>query len=274
MNKKSKIISHLMLVLGFSINSITGNSQSMYASFNLGYGLGSGTQSYTNRTVTNNSDILETINISLGKGINATGTFGYILSDNISAEIGVAYLISAKQEVFNNNLTRPRTRVEEYAGSMLKLNPTVVFSMPMQGSLQPYAKLGVVLGFGNSKYTYTNDDPTNNRLDIDEWKFNGGLGIGLNSAFGVYYSLNDNMKLFAELNITSLNYAPTNGELVTSTSNGVDQLPSLDTIDKEIIFVDPLDNNINISITNPDQALKVKLPYGSTGVNIGVTYNF
>ncbi|MDH5365785.1 MAG: hypothetical protein OEW67_02305, partial [Cyclobacteriaceae bacterium] len=108
----------------------------------------------------------------------------------------------------------------------------------------------------------------------EEWKFKGGLGIGLNSGFGTFYSLSDKMRLFGEFNITALNYAPKEGELITATRNGVDELPGLDTIDKEISFVETVDNNANIPITSPNQVLQLKLPYGSIGINFGVIISF
>ena len=275
MKKMIQKISKATLVLGLSMMAINGFAQGMYGSVRVGYNFPSGAQTLsTNTTTTATTDISEPVDISLGQGVNVAATFGYSLSDNIAAELGVNYLLSSAQTAIDNDETRPRIRTEEYAGTMIQINPALVFSIPMDGSLQPYAKVGAVLGIGSTKYTFTNDDISNNNLDIEEWKFSGGLGLGFNTGFGAYYSLNDKMKLFGELNITSLTYAPTKGELITATSNGADQLPGLDTIDKEIIFVDRVDNNANIPNASPDEALKMKLPYGSVGINVGINISF
>ena len=265
----------MLVVAVLSMAAASGYAQGMYGSVRVGYNFPSGAQTLaTNTTTTATSDISEPVDISLGQGVNVAATFGFALNDNMAAEVGVNYLISSAQTAIDNDLTRPRIRTEEYAGTMVQINPALVFSIPMEGSLQPYAKVGAVLGIGSTKYTFTNDDISNNNLSIDEWKFNGGLGLGFNTGFGAYYSLSDNMKLFGELTITSLTYAPTKGERITSTRNGADELPGLDTIDKEIIFVDALDNNANIPNASPDEALKVKLPYGSAGINVGITISF
>jgi hypothetical protein len=54
----------------------------------------------------------------------------------------------------------------------------------------------------------------------------------------------------------------------------VDLLPSFDPIVKEIQFVDSYveDDNIHPSITEPAKALKIKFPFSSAGIQIGLKY--
>jgi hypothetical protein len=67
---------------------------------------------------------------------------------------------------------------------------------------------------------------------------------------------------------------PTKGTITKYTEDGVDLLPSFDPIDKEIQFVDSYveDDNIQPSITEPAKALKIKFPFSSAGIHIGIKY--
>ncbi|MDH5609366.1 MAG: outer membrane beta-barrel protein [Cyclobacteriaceae bacterium] len=263
-----------LILLVFGVLAFTGVSgQGLYAKFNAGYGFESGAQSLlSDRTITANNDYEETINVSFGKGFSLNGGIGFNMSDNISLELNVGYLMSGTQMGTFSDTTRSRERITELGARVLKVNPTAIFSIPMESGIQPYVKLGIVTGFGKVIGTFTNTN--NGNVDIDEWHYSGGMSLGINSGFGALYSLSDNMKLFGEMEFTSLTYAPTKGELVFSTTNGVDNIPALDVIDKEVIYMDQIDHNVNINVTNPDQDVKTKYPFGSVAINVGIRFNF
>ena len=104
--------------------------------------------------------------------------------------------------------------------------------------------------------------------------FNGGIATGFTTTIGASYALNDKISLFGDLNFVNMSYSPTKGMITKYTEDGVDLLPSLDPIDKEIQFVDSYveDDNIQPSITEPTKALKIKFPFSSAGIHIGIKY--
>jgi hypothetical protein len=102
------------------------------------------------------------------------------------------------------------------------------------------------------------------------------MAIGFNASAGVLYSLTDNISFFGEMNIVNMSYAPTKAELTEATHNGINNLPTMKTIDKKTEFV----NNYTESNTTapldsqPAKELKQKFPYGSFGLNIGLRISF
>lgn len=82
--------------------------------------------------------------------------------------------------------------------------------------------------------------------------------------------------LFAECAANCQNWAPTKGELTKSMQNGVDQLPNMDKVDKEVEFVNSYTEGSN-TVNNPNEPtteLKFFMPFSSIGLNIGIVMRF
>ncbi|RLD60921.1 MAG: hypothetical protein DRJ05_03670 [Bacteroidetes bacterium] len=250
----------------------TGNlfAQGAYVNINAGYGFSMSSQNidgFYNETSGSNSSTIEQVNVSLGKGLNFGGTFGFMFNDNVGAELGVSYLMGGKA-----------TAKDEYTGgttdytmssNMLRFIPSVVIAAGTDG-IDPYAKFGVIVGSGSIKYDY--EDVDDGDIGIMKKKMNGGMALGLNAAIGANFEISDFMSFFAEINMVNMSYAPTKGEVTEATYNGVDMLPNLTTSDKEVEFVDSYTRNYENppSDSQPSQELKTKYPFGSVGVNVGL----
>jgi hypothetical protein len=154
---------------------------------------------------------------------------------------------------------------------MTRINPQIVLSMEAN-KITPYAKVGLLLGMGSMSYT-SKYDYVDGVLE-QTLLLNGGIAKGFTTTIGASYALNDKISLFGDLNLVNMSYSPTKGTITKYTEDGVDLLPSFDPIDKEIQFVDSYveDDNIQPSITEPAKALKIKFPFSSAGIHIGIKY--
>ena len=250
-------------------------AQGAYVSINAGYGFNMSAQNldlsdidiyFVNYSEGTNSFTVEQVNVSLGKGLNFGGTFGYMFNKHIGAELGISYLLGGKSKA-----------KYEYSGgttdlsissNMFRIIPSIVIESGLE-DINPYARFGLVIGMGSVIYEY--EDTDHGDIEQQKMKLNGGVALGLNAAIGALFSLNDNISLFGEINMYNLSYAPTKGELTEATYKGVNYLPDLTTSEKEIEFV----NSYTITNTpppesQPRQLLKKKLPFGSVGINVGV----
>ncbi len=136
-----------------------------------------------------------------------------------------------------------------------------------------YAKFGVIIGSGSIMFNINDTDDGD--VSIQKVKLNGGVALGLSSGVGALFSLGEKIALFAELNMISLSYAPTKGEITEASYNGMDILPDFTVSDKEIEFVDSYTYNYSSppADTQPSQELKEKFPFGSFGINFGCRVN-
>jgi len=248
--------------------------QKLYTSLSVGYGFKSGAsniEGFSNRYQTASTDTEEQLKISLGQGFNAEGIVGYSFNDNMSGELGISYLLGASHSATDNDQTQPRTRTYDLKSKMLRLSPTMVFSSKV-GSVSPYFKLGVVVGFGKINYDFNENDA--GTIEKQEWEFKEGTSFGLKAGAGIEFPLSDKMSFFSELMIINQSYAPERGEMKVFTINGVDELPGQPVKDRTINFVDNIDYNKNIPDSQPDEALRQYFPFGSINLQAGIKFTF
>ena len=283
----------IISIISFSNHTF---AQGGYMNFNVGYAFPLGGQTLTNETryrayddfgdLTIGTNAYEQISYSLGKGFNVGGALGYMFNEHIGAELGVSYLIGAESlSTYSNTEIDPFNSIPySYAfeslisSKMLRIIPSLVISAGGE-KIKPYAKFGLVFGKGsvtieNSYQSSSSWDGISFETEIS--KLSGGTALGLSSALGASIKLSDKMSFFGEINMINMSYAPTNGELIEATSNGVNTLPLMTTAEIETEFVDSYTIN-NINNTNPfqpSQELKQRLPFGSSGINVVSKINF
>ncbi len=269
--KKLPILKVLFVSLLLTVGTLSVKSQGAYVSANLGYGFPMSSQdisNYVNTTSGSNSTTNEQIFLSFGKGFNFGGTFGYMFSKNVGAELGISYLMGGKTKA-NDDYSGGETNYS-FSGKMLRFIPSLVISAGAEG-LNPYAKFGFVIGKGSLKQEF--EDVDNSNVMKGKLKYNGGMSFGVNATVGVSFGLNDKMSMFAELNSVNMSYAPKKAEYTELTYNGKDMLPDLTTSIKEIEFVDKITNTgTPPPDSEPSEQLKEKMPFGSLGINIGIIF--
>jgi hypothetical protein len=270
--KTFKIICSLIMV-----QLISNPLHSQYVYFHLGggYSMATGKQSmpdFFNCTETPDSKHVEQIRFSYGQGLNLQGSLGYMINDYLGAEIGINYLNCdnwRSKETYTDTLVS-YTTAQNRKATMVRINPNVVFQAE-PAIVTPYCKMGILLGFGSiSQEKYRNKSQT-----IEEtWELSGGMAIGFNTILGANIEIDDNMYVFTELAVTSMNYSPTKGNLNRYLVNGADKLYTLNKNTTEIEFVDNYDEIPAPTSSSPSQVFKQSHPFSNVGLNIGFRWTF
>jgi len=285
-----KLILTFLLAAFFCIGQLF--SQGLYVKINAGYGVPSSTQNleeYNNYTSNYTGgdyveDITERVNFSLGQGINLGGNIGFMFNANFGVDLGLSYLVGGKikstdfsnyesyfEEVRDNKLTTSAT--------MLRVAPSFILVADMI-KINPYARFGAVIGKGkitqsNSNYYYYRD-PDNIYEATEELtlELSDGISFGLSASIGALYNIAGNISIYGEFSMISMSYAPEKGKAVKYLLNGNDSLDELPRYEKEILFLDKLDESSETSQNEPGRRLKQNLPFGSFGLNVGVRIGF
>jgi hypothetical protein len=247
-------------------------SHKMYVSIGGGYGLTSAPNSgYAGTTTTSSNPTMHEISNSsgsFGRGIQFGGTFGYMFTQNMSAELNVGYLLGSKI-THTETSSRGLFDEEKVSGNMLRLAPSIKLSVGKK-NIQPYLRFGLVIGLIpkiTSVYTYTN--VISPYTEEDQITYSGGTSIGFSAGLGANYKLNDRIGVFVEFSLISQAWAPTKSVMTKATVNGVDQLPLMTISQKEKEFVNSYEQGI-YDPNVPTKSLKTYMPFSSIGINAGV----
>lgn len=294
----------LLLVRGLLTNEATAQ-QGAYVNLNFGYNFSLNSMDFTRSnkimppangsstslitsTDTTWARHYEGVSGSLGKGITFGVAFGFMFGDNVGAELGLSKLmgstIETRFEDSHVDLVSPTNSFSDIStskisGSMLHINPSIVLSTGKTEGLNLYGKFGLVIGVGSilveKKWVQTNSTKTT--TNEREWKMDGGMALGFSAAIGTNYSFNEKMSLFGELNMISMTYAPSKGELTKWTNDGVDMLVGATIRQKETEYLDSYDISSEDNFPTesmPQQSIKTPYSFGSLGVKIGIRYAF
>ena len=284
MKKLNVSAKKVALGMFISLFSIAAYSQ-FYINVGGGYNLGIANQSLLNNYErTNNIVKMENVKTSLGKGLNFGLNLGYMFNGNIGIDLQCSYLLGDETTgEFEDNFTFFDINYYDFEkisikSQMFRVNPSIIIASGFD-KLDPYARFGVIFGFGSINLNYLDEEYENNILEnkvIEKWKYNGGMAFGISSALGLMYHISDLISVYGELDLVGMSYAPIKGVMTEYTVNGADKLPNLTTDDKEIDFVDDItyDYNNPPSSAEPSKELKNYLPYSSIGLNIGVRFSF
>lgn len=282
---KSTALTVLLFATAQSISA-----QGFYGGVNVGYGFPLGSQQafgMSNTTSSFDYFSYEPVFISFAEGIYFGATGGYMFNANVGVDLGLNYLIgNSAQSVYQTSYSEPDneyryTQTTIVSGNMLRVTPSLVVRAGTE-KLNPYAKLGVVIGFANVEIEDNSSEYENYFGDINQststmtMDLNEGVAIGLSSALGALFTVSDRMSFFAEINMVNMSYAPNKGMVTGYIVDGVDLMGSLTTSEKEVEFVDKITQSGNAppNENEPSQVAKANLPFGSYGLNIGVIFSF
>ncbi|MDA8714574.1 outer membrane beta-barrel protein [Flavobacteriales bacterium] len=295
----------LMSFLVVGLLSSNASAQGAYVNVGAGFGFGDGSMSGSNSVSTNDGNTQTAVFGSLGSGLNVGAGFGFMFNENFGAELGVNYLIGSEYtNTFDGttttsgsgggaSITTNSGGTYSMSANLLRINPSLVV-MGGGDKIKPYAKFGVMLGFGTAtvseSFTSSSTDGTTTTSSegMSTSELSGGIGFGFSGALGASYSLNDKMSLFAEMNMNNMSWAAMSGIRLTDTSTDTDpsgttttnNLDGATTFELQTNYVDeitPTSNtfaNPNVLETSPRDELKEKVGVGSVGINIGLKISF
>ncbi len=184
-------------------------------------------------------------NNGFGKGFSFYASAGYSFSEYFSAEIGFSYLAGTTLQstyIYNAyNYSSPNdigVVNETYSNTLTcsahcRLIPSVKFSLPIS-HITSYVKAGLVIGMGGNitlsnsfaeNQYYNNNGQIqypNSGLITTGLTASGGISFGATAALGAEYAINNCLSVYAEVNIISENWSPTQGDITnyTEAENG------------------------------------------------------
>jgi hypothetical protein len=264
-----------ILAICFLANQLS--AQKLYFTVNGGYALESnktnlvGEYFFYSSTATNaTTTTFEPVSFSLGKGVNFGGTVGYMFHKNIGAELGVNYLLGGEATTKQTSYTGDYSN-RGYKAKMLLFKPTLVISAGFE-KINPYAKFGLLMSTGSVTQQFDSKNGANTSEQTT--KMDGGIGIGFTASAGISYGITPKMAIIGELNYNGLTYSPKKGLLTASSKNGIDELATLTTSDKETEYTNTLiDDGTPSDPNKPSKTYFQNLPLSSLGFNIGLRYN-
>lgn len=280
---KKIILSAAILALG-TLSANAQIKQGPYASVNVGYNFANNANNayqygeflqFYNSTDNGTTNSFELVKLSLGKGLNFAGNFGYMFNKNLGAEIGIGYLMGSETEATQIDNVGPNTGVQTTTikANQLQIKPTLVLAAGYE-KINPYAKVGLVLGMGKTTVELTDT----NTISSDEaytFELTGGMMLGLRASAGLNFAINDKISIFTELTSINGNIKPTEGEITKYTVDGVNELASLDYNDSHVEFVDENpDTNASEPASVAHKSPRPTFSASSLGLNVGMTFHF
>lgn len=238
------------------------------------------TYNQANQPITKN--VYEGININFAKGASGTLSLGYFFENNLGFELGIGYLNSSKSTVSNtennvgytNYAGYQESKVTDFYSRLILLQPSILFTTSSE-RCNLYSRVGLVATFGtlHSNLKYSNSDRQSAEIDL---RLYGGTGLGFQAALGTDIKLNDKAAIFLEGTFNNLSYSPTKGEITRYFANGIDRVPSMETIEKEYEFIDDYveDGNVTNSSSQPAKQPKQRYGMSTVGLNLGLKYSF
>jgi hypothetical protein len=308
---KTNSIYPLLLLAGILIFN-SANAQGIYFGFGGGYGFAaaqqtlqpdqtSKTNQYTNSTSSGSTTTVnyQSLNYSLGKGINLGLYGGYMLTKNFGLELGAGYLFgltttqtTETDKQISNTVSSPSyysnstdIATTTIKGSMLRLVPGVRFQFG-ERKIHPYASIGLIIGMMGNITSETTD---NNSISISNtlsgpppnssdniFTYSGRLSMGFHGSLGVAYMFSGRFGLFAELTGNYQNYKPGKSVRTLSTSNGKDNLPLMPESLKETDYSSSYSTTSGTGVPpvsgSPSQSPYQIFPFSSVGFTIGLHY--
>lgn len=209
---------------------------------------------------------LAIVQYSFGEGMNFAGTAMVNLTDNWQVGLKVSYLLG--NSFFGYTDT-------QFQSSMLRFVPQTKFVIAGD-RLNVFTTVGLIVGKGGivEDFEITEESTsTGTRITNRVFTYSEGLSYGINNVIGVEYQTDRNINFFFQLDSYIQSYGPKKREITTYTIDGADLLPSLNTSDIEIEYVDFLAFGQQPNPNVPDQKLRRIYPFSSMGVSVGAIYN-
>lgn len=224
------------------------------AQFNLGvsagYGIGSpgrvlGTNDQTDGVNTTSS---ENIYGTLGNGIQANLTPGYMFGEHFGVELGLNGFFGSKTTVEKE--TSPYgEKKHTQASNQFRITPAFIIKSGGE-KISVYARTGLVLPLIGSVKSEINDATLPATTIITELKTSGKVSLGYTGAIGLNVHFGKKIGFFAEVGATSLRVKSKKTEINKYTVNGNDLLSAVPTYIKETNYVDKLTTSSNSTTTN------------------------
>nr|WP_294860441.1 outer membrane beta-barrel protein [uncultured Fluviicola sp.] len=225
------------------------------AQFNLGisagYGIGSpGHVLGTNTTAGSNGSYSEkNIYGTLGNGIQANLTPGYMFGEHFGMELGLNGFFGSKTTVDEASVPTGDYKHTQ-SSTQFRIAPAVVIKSGGE-KISVYARTGLLLPLIGSVKSEISDATNPVAVTEVSLKTSGKVGLGYTGALGLNVHFGKKFGFFAEVGANSLRVKSKKTEITKYSVNGNDVLGNISTYGKETKYVDELTNSSNNAGTNP-----------------------
>jgi hypothetical protein len=255
------------------------------AQFNLGisagYGLGSpGHVMGTSTTISGSSYSEKNIYGTLGSGVQANLTPGYMFGEHFGIELGLNGFFGAKTTIDEASLPSGDYQHTQ-SSNQFRITPALVIKSGGE-KISVYARAGLLLPLMGSVKSEIIDNTNPAAQTIMKLKTSGKVSLGYTGAVGLNVHFGKKFGFFAEVGANSMRVKSKETELDMYTVNGNDMLGNVPTYSKETKYVDELTNSSNnVSVnptgTNPNSAkedLRQVANFSNFFVQVGVKLTF
>ncbi|HLP14003.1 MAG TPA: outer membrane beta-barrel protein [Flavobacteriales bacterium] len=276
----------LFFLLGLNAIAFSAYSQGFYTGAGGGYGFGAAKASSTNYKSVDNgggdaTNTYSATHYSYGQGINVGLYAGYMIKKGLGVELGFTYLKSAtfesKSEIENNLFDYKTKNISYHYGSTMRLLPAMRLGFG-EKKLSGYVKAGPVIAVGTKRINENENSSSVfgiSQTDYINTEYSGGLGIGAHGALGLTYMFTSSIGAFCEIGAVYQQWAPKKSVITRYEIDGVNELNSLTTNERETEFVDEYQQNGNPeTASEPSKATRIFFPFSSAGINIGIHFSF
>ncbi|MBS1557739.1 MAG: hypothetical protein JST69_03345 [Bacteroidetes bacterium] len=244
--------------------------------FQVGYGLplGSGTVGTSTSSNSGSSYIRSATRGSFGSGTQLEVGYTRSLSGLLSLQMDVSYLFGKQYNTYGDSYTYQGASYN----STVSTHANFFFFSPQlkaklgEGKFVPYASVGPVIGTGKmydkGDYNIYDHNPY-----TYEFTYSGSVSVGAKTTVGVEVT-QGKFGFFGQLTMVNMSYAPTKGIYTKYIYNGTDNLPNMNTVQKETSFVNSYDAYGQQDPNQPSKQLKQYYPLSSLSLNFGVLYHF
>lgn len=270
-----KLILPVIAVLSFGTAS---------AQFNLGVsvGYGLGSPGHVLGTNTNMTGSYSEKNIygTLGGGVLANVTPGYMFGEHFGIELGLNGFFGSKTMV--EETTVPTGKFEHTQRStQFRITPAVIVKSGGE-KVSVYTRAGLVLPLIGSVKSEIDNQTNPLAPTMIELTTSGKVALGYTGALGLNVHFGTKFGFFAEVGATSLRVKSKETEIKKYTVNGNDAMGAMTTSDKQTTYVDELTSSSNNASTNPGgfdntkatEELRQIANFSNFFVQVGIKFSF
>ena len=251
------------------------------AQFNLGLsaGYGLGSPGHVLGTTTAPNGDVKNIYGTLGNGLQANLTPGYMFGEHFGVELGLNGFFGSETTVNKTDGAAGTDRTTQKS-TQFRIAPS--FYIRSAGEkFSVYARTGLLIPLLGSVKTEQNDNSIPGVSIVQISSTSGKVALGYTGAFGFNIHFGTKFGFFAEVGANSLRVKSKATEAKTSTVNGNDQLASAPTYFKEIDYVDELTSSSNnfshnaaSNLSSAREELRQVANFSNFFVQIGIKFTF
>lgn len=191
------------LITAISLITLCSQTKAQGAFFNAGFGYGFPAGDLLGISYSNGTD--KNVYGSYGKGLTLGVNMGYMMNENIGLDLGIWYVSGSTYKFVYYSVGV--SAVEQMSGKTIRIMPCA--KLTAGNNTKPYAKFGLLLGIAT---TLTNDETVTSSSGGSSWtghyEWTGGSSFGWTGAFGIDFSENQTISVFAEVNFCHQVYQP------------------------------------------------------------------